>query len=120
MHAGHEFAGAEGLGDVIVGAEAEAFELVGLGGAGGQHDDGDVAGGAQAAADFGAVEQGEHAVEDDEIGRGGAAEFEGGDAVGGEAGFEAVVFQVELDGLGGARIVFDDEDAGHEQNRSMG
>jgi hypothetical protein len=38
-HPCHEFLRAERLGDVVVGAQLEADQLVGLVGAGGQHDD---------------------------------------------------------------------------------
>ena len=68
VDAGDEFTGAEGFDDVIVGAHLEAGEALGLGGACGEHDDGDVGGLADAAANLFAGQFGEHEVKDDEVG----------------------------------------------------
>jgi hypothetical protein len=60
--------GAERLDDVVVGAELEADDAVGLGPAGGDHDHRDVRVAAQPAADVAAVAVGQREVEEDEIG----------------------------------------------------
>ena len=65
--AGEEFAGVEGFGQVVVGAEFEADDAVGFVAHGGEHDDGDVGHGAQPAGDVEAGLAGEHEVEDDEL-----------------------------------------------------
>ena len=62
-----ELAHAERLGDVVVGAELEAEDLVDLLGLGGEHDDRHGAARAQAPADLEAVELGHHHVEHDEV-----------------------------------------------------
>ncbi len=62
-----ELAGVERLGHVIVGAELEAEEAGYIFAAGCEHDDGNLAGGADALEDFCAGQGGEHNVEDDEI-----------------------------------------------------
>ena len=69
-HARDEFVGAERLGDVVVGAELEPDDAVGLFGAGGQHDDrqgGRGRIGAERTADLEAVEAREHQIEQQEI-----------------------------------------------------
>ena len=65
LHARDELTRAERLRHVIVGAELEAEDAVDLAVARGQHDDRDLAGRAQTAADLEAVHSGEHHVEDD-------------------------------------------------------
>ena len=64
---GH-LARAERLDDVVVGAELEADDAVGLLAAGGEHDDRDARALAQRAADVVAGAVGEHHVEEDEVG----------------------------------------------------
>ena len=68
MHAAHELARGEGLGDVVVGAELEAEDAVDLVAARGEHDDRDVRGGAQVLAMSSPDLPGQHHVEDDEVG----------------------------------------------------
>ena len=58
----------ERLGDVVVGADAEPHEDVGLVVAGGEHEHRDRADGLDAAAHLEPVEAGQHDVEDDEVG----------------------------------------------------
>ena len=58
----------EGLHDVVVGAELEAEDPVGLPAPGGDQDDRDVARAADGGQDVEAVLGGEHDVEDDEVG----------------------------------------------------
>ena len=62
-----ELAHRERLGDVVVGADLEPGDLVGLAALRGQHDDRHLAARAQLAADLDAVELGQHQVEDDEV-----------------------------------------------------
>ena len=64
---GH-LAGAERLDDVVVGAELEADDAVGLLAAGGEHDDRDLGALAERAGDVVARPVGEHHVEEDEVG----------------------------------------------------
>lgn len=93
VETGEEFAVGEGLGDVVVGAAVEAGDAFLFAATGGEHHDGDVAAGADAAEDFEAVDAGEHDVEDDDVDAGAegfdgafGAGVDGGDliAVGGE------------------------------------
>ncbi len=64
---GEQFARAEGLGEVVVGAHLEADDAVGLVAHGGQHQYGNRRTGAQLAADFQAAFAGEHEVENQEV-----------------------------------------------------
>ena len=96
--AGGEFFGAEGFGEIVVGAGVEAEDAVLLGTAGGEHDDGNGGAAAELGEDFEAVEAGEHDVEEDEI--------EGVFRSAGEAG-GTVVDGVE--GIAGALEEFGDE-----------
>src|SRR5918997_2823205 len=66
-HAGDELAHGERLGDVVVGPELEPDDPVYLVVLGGEHDDGHVALRPDAPAHLGAVELGEHDVQDDEV-----------------------------------------------------
>src|SRR5690606_10873193 len=59
----HYFAGAEGLADVVVGAEFQAQQPVDFVDLGGNHDDGQAGGLADVLADFHAVLAGQHQVE---------------------------------------------------------
>ena len=113
VDAGDEFSGAEGFDDVVVGAHLEAGEALGLGGACGEHDDGDVGGLADAAAHLFAGQFGEHEIEDDEVG---GVRFERGERVraGGRGGdFVAVLFEVEAYDISDRAFVIDDEDRSH-------
>jgi len=109
--AGEEFAGGEGLRQVVVGADFEADDPVGLVAPGGEHENRDVGPGADAAEDFEAIDAGEHDVEDDGVPGAGAGAGEGlldaveagvggcdGIAEGGEVvGEEAAEFPVVVD-----------------------
>src|SRR5919204_4739130 len=66
-HAAPKLADRERLGDVVVRAELEPDDLVELVVAGREHDDRNLALGAQALADLEAVELGQHQVEHDEV-----------------------------------------------------
>ena len=112
--AGDEFARAEGLGDVVVGAEFETEDAVGFAAFGGQknYGNGGEAGSlADGAAEFEAVFAGDHDVEHEERG---ALAFGVGENVGAggiDAHGEAFVFQMMADEAGNVGIVFDDEEA---------
>jgi hypothetical protein len=67
LDAAAELAHREGLGDVVVGADLQPADLVGLASLRGQHDDRHLAAGAELAADFDAVQLGQHQVEDDQV-----------------------------------------------------
>ena len=115
LDAGDEFARAEGLGDVVVGAEFETEDAVGFAALCGQEnygDRGEARGLANGAADFQTVFAGDHDVENEERG---ALAFGVGEDVGAggiDADGEAFVFEVMADEAGNVRIVFDDEKAG--------
>ena len=68
VDAGDELARAERLGQVVVGADAEADDEVGLGVAGGEHQHRDRPVALDRSAHLEAVEAGEHEVEDHEVG----------------------------------------------------
>ena len=65
--AGQELARVEGLGDVVIGAELEAHDAIGVVAARGEHHDGDVVLATDASADLEAVGAGEHHVEEHHI-----------------------------------------------------
>ena len=114
LDAGDEFARAERLGDVVVGAEFESEDAVGFAALCGQKNyghGGEAGRLANGAANFQAVFAGDHDVEHEERG---ALAFGVGEDVGAggiNAHREAFVFQVMADEAGNVRIVFDDEDA---------
>ena len=100
----------ERLGDVIVGAELEADDLVDLGVLGGEHDDRHRGLGPEDPADLDARQLGEHEVEEDEVGPLGPELRERRAPVGGGDG--AIALQLERfdEGLAKGRLVVDDED----------
>jgi hypothetical protein len=67
-HARDDLPGAERLDDVVVGAELEADDAVGLVAAGGEHDDRHLRGAADLTADVEARSVGQHQIEQDEVG----------------------------------------------------
>ena len=69
LHAGDELAWVERLRQIVVGADLEPDDLVDVLVAGGQHQDRDIGGLADAPADLDPVEVGQHQVEDDQRGR---------------------------------------------------
>ena len=108
---GHELAGREGLGDVVVGAELEPEDPVDLVVAGGEHHDGDVAGGAQPPAHVEAVELARQAdVDDHQLG---PVPVDVGEALLAVVGLqhpEALASQVQGDQVGDVVVVLDDHD----------
>ena len=118
-NAGDEFARAERLGEVIVGAEFEADDALGLFGARREHDDWQRRrwlARAQHAAHFQTVDLRQHQVEDEQI-RGTRSYglqrlAPGPDELGREAGF----VEIARDELGDVGVVLDDEDS-HRHDR---
>ena len=107
---GRELAQAERLGDVVVGAELQADDLVELGVLGGQHDDRHARFGADDAADLDARQLGQHQVEQDEVRALGTELGQGLAAVGGGDDPESVGFERVDQRLAQGGLVVDDED----------
>ena len=110
---GHQLPGAERLGQVVVGADGQADEQVGLRVPGRQHEDGHRPVLLDPAAHLEAVEAGEHQVEDDEVGPDPLDEGHAGRAVGGHLHLEALAAQTGGDGGGDGLLILDDDDSGH-------
>src|SRR5581483_11992149 len=106
-----QLARAERLRDVVVRADAEADELVHLLAAGREHDHGDGRAGAQAAADFEAIDARQHHVEHHQVRRESLERLDRGEAVADGADVVAVTAQVAFDDVGDHALVLDDEDA---------
>ena len=107
--AGREDPGRKGLGDEVVGTEAQAFKLVLVGFAGRYDDDGREAGPAKGPEKFQPVHAGESEVEEDKVG-----EFihrgEGGLGRGGVDDAVTVAAEIGDDEFGYGQIVFNKED----------
>jgi hypothetical protein len=104
-----EFAGAVGLGEVVVGAQVQAEEEVLLGAAGGEQQDRDVRLGAQDAAHVEAVDQRQHHVEHDEVGADAAGAVQCRTAVGGDLHRVALPLQIDADQPGLLLVVLGDQ-----------
>jgi len=111
--AGEEFAGVEGLGEVVVCTHLEANDAIDVFAAGGEEEDAVGGGGAEAGEDFEAVDAGEHDVEEDHGPGAGARGFEAGVAA--MDGVDAEVVAGEVLGEHGAElyVVVDEEDVFH-------
>ena len=105
-----QFFQVERLGDVVVGAEVEALQLVGLLRARRQHDDGRLAPFPQEPHQFEAVAAGEHDVEHDEVRGEVAGGRDGQVPVAHALDVEAVVDEVVPQHARQRRIVFNDQD----------
>ena len=115
--AGDEFAGAEGLGDVIIGAHFEAYDAVGFVAARGEHQDGKTVEGfvlADFAADVQAGHFREHEIEQEKIGRCFLERREAAGTVEGGIDLKAFVGKIVADEFNDIAIVFNDEYAFHE------
>ena len=109
----HQLAQAERLGQVVVGAELEADDLVDLVVARRQDQDRHLgAGRAQAAEDLEAVDAGQADVEDDEVGRLVRRDLEALLAGAGDGDLVALLLEGVLDPARDGVLVFDDEDGG--------
>ena len=107
-----QFTHAERLGEVVIGAAVEPDDDVGLGVAGGEHQDGRVGVGTRGphgAAQRDAVEAGQHHVEHEQIERGRPRDVEGLATVPEVLDREARQPQVELQQFTNGRIVLHDE-----------
>ena len=105
-----ELAQGERLGDVVVGAELEADDLVDLGVLGREHDDRHAGLGPEDPADLDARQLGQHQVEQDEVGALGPEQRERLAAVGGGDGPVALELERFDEGLAERRLVVHDED----------
>ena len=112
LHPGGELPGRERLGHVVVGAELEADDAVGLLAEGGEDDDGDGRRRPDPFAHLEAAEAGQHQVEHHQLRRVRQRPVEPGGAVGGDLDLEALPGQVAPDDLGHGGVVFDNEHAG--------
>jgi len=109
--AGEQNSEGEGLGHIIVGASVEAFDDVGNGVAGGEHQDGNVLlDFAETLSDLNAVESGQHDIEEYEVELVVFGEGDGGEAVVGQANGVIVFFEAAAEDLGHSCFVFDYED----------
>jgi hypothetical protein len=110
--AGQQLARIARLGQVVVGAQFQADDAVGLLAHGRQHDDGGAVGGRQAAADGQAVLAGQHDVEHHQIDRASGQHLFHGAGVGRGLDGVAVATQEVGHDVADAGIVVDDEDTG--------
>ena len=109
----HQLAQPERLGQVVVGAELEADDLVDLVVARGQDEDRHLGSGrAEAAQDLEAVHPGEPHVEHDEVGRLARRDLEAFLAGPGDGDLVALLLEGVLDAARDRVFVFDDEDGG--------
>ena len=113
-HARGEFVQAEGLGDVVVGAQVEAAHAIGLGRPRREHDDGQAGGGRSAPhepAHFDPVEARQVQVQDHQIWRPLGDTLQGDVTAGGNFGrHPAAALERVLDELGDVGFVLDDQD----------
>jgi hypothetical protein len=111
IDAGDELGGGEGLDDVVVGAEAQAVDAVGLVAPGGEEDDRDARTRAlpQQPHDLEPVETGQHEVEHDEVWVPGRDAGEGGVPVAGDARVVVRALEVARHDLRDRRLIVDDE-----------
>jgi hypothetical protein len=113
VHAQHQLAGAEGLGDVVVGTGLETEHAVLLGAERGEQDDRHVTGKTQAAAHLEAVHPGHHHVEDQQVGAPACVLGERGGTVAGLSDVVARGEEVGHDHLADGDVVVDDQHARH-------
>ena len=112
-HSRDELSHTEGLHDVVVGAQLESDDPIGLVGSGGQDDDRDIRFATQTAHDIETVHPGEAEVENDGVG---AVSMKGIDrrgSIGGHDDREADLVEIVPDEIGDSGFVIDDEDGGH-------
>jgi len=114
-HPRHEFLGAERLRDVVVRANLEAHELVGLLAPAGEHDDRHVRLPTESPGDIEAVELGQTEIEHDEIRLLGARGGERGLSIVCHDHREAGVLEIVACELHDLRLVVDDHDLSHRR-----
>jgi hypothetical protein len=110
VHPRDELAGAERLRQVVVGADGQADDHVGLGVAGCEHQDRHGAVVLDAPAHFEAVEAGQHQVEHDEVGVNPLAHVDAAGAVDRDLDDEPLTAEPRRDRLRDRCFVFDDDD----------
>ena len=110
VHPGDELAGAERLRQVVVGADGQPDDHVGLRVAGRQHQHRHGAVVLDAPAHLEPVEAGQHQVEHDEIGVNPLAHLDAAGAVGRDLDDEPLTAEPRRDRLRDRRFVFDDDD----------
>ena len=106
-----QLAGAEWLGDVIVGTGLEADHPIGLLAQRGQHHDGDGPLRAQSPAHFQAVDAGQHQVQDDQVRRLGGDPAQSLVAVANAFHMVPIARQVTPDDISQGRVIIDHDDA---------
>jgi len=109
----HQLLGAEGLGDVVVGAELEANQLVGLVRAGGEHDDRHARVAAELSRHVQAVQPRQTEIQHDQVGPAAACEPDGARSLGRGQDLEARVLEVVACQAKDVGRVVDDEDGRH-------
>lgn len=109
MHPRGQLAHGEGLGHVVVGADTEPDQHVGLVVARGEHQDGHGPLGLYPPAYFEPVEAGQHDVEDQQVGLPCLGGVDGGRAVTGGLHEKSLGTQTGRDGVDDRRIVLDHE-----------
>jgi D-alanyl-D-alanine carboxypeptidase/D-alanyl-D-alanine-endopeptidase (penicillin-binding protein 4) len=112
-HARGKLARRERLGDVVVGAELEPDDPIGLLPTRREHDHGQLGAGADPAAEREPVGAGQHDVEHDEVGQLALEQLAGTVAVGGLERAVAVALEIAHDDLAHDRLVVDHEDRRH-------
>ena len=110
--AGDHLGAAERLDHVVVGAELEADDAVGLRAAGGQDDDRDARAGADRAADVAPVAVGQVEVEQDQVGLEALGQLERAGRGARDVGLEALAGERLGERLGDRALVLDEQDAG--------
>ena len=110
--AGDHLGAAERLDHVVVGAELEADDAVGLGAAGGEDDDRDAGAGADRAADVAAVAVGQVEVEQDQVGLEALGQLERPRRRARDVRLEPLAGERLGERLGDRALVLDEQDAG--------
>ena len=110
--AGDDLGAAERLDHVVVGAELEADDAVGLRAAGGEHDDRHAGAGADRAADVAAVAVGQVEVEQDQVGVEALGQLERAGGGAGDVRLEALAGERLGERLRDRALVLDEQDAG--------
>ena len=110
-HTGEQFFQVERFDQVIIGAGIETLDAILDGILGGQHQDGQTASHAQAAADLEPVHAGQHPVQDDQVGVMIVGQIQSGATFGGDVDQVAFIGKAALEHFQDGRVIFDDQDA---------
>ena len=114
LHAQHQFARAEGLGEIVVGADLEPADAVVLLAEGGQHHDRQIGSApAEPPAHLEAVDAGEHEVEHHDVGRARRGGGQGVDAVRRAQHRHAGALEIRGDDVADGLVVIDDQSGAH-------